>query len=449
MGAITLEQAARWCGGWIDPKYAGVTFTGANIDSRKLLPGQLFVALPGARDGHDFIPMAIEKGAAAVLCRRCDGDHPAIVVEDTRIALGQIARGWREYLNLTVVGITGSVGKSTTKEMTAAVLETTFRIKKSPANHNNDLGLPMAVLDIPEGTQVAVLEMGMNHFREMAYLSSIATPDVAVIVNIGTMHIEHLGSREGILQAKLEILEGLKPGGKLLLNADDEYLATVHQPNTLWFGTGADCEVRGSGISQSDGILSFTAETSKETFCVEMALEGLHFVPDALAAVAVGHALGVPGEKIREGLARFQNMAGRQEIFEAKGCTVISDCYNAGPESMAAALQVLGNRTGRRIAVLGDMLELGEASAAAHEQVGKLAAKNADYLLSYGNYAEFMVRGAMSSGMQANHAAAFTDKTELFRHLRQIAHPGDVLLFKGSRGMRMEHLVEAFTKEET
>ena len=144
----------------------------------------------------------------------------------------------------------------------------------------------MAVLDIPEGTQVAVLEMGMNHFREMAYLSSIATPDVAVIVNIGTMHIEHLGSREGILQAKLEILEGLKPDGKLGLNADDEYLATVHQPNTLWFGTGADCEVRGSGISQSDGILSFTAETSKETFCVEMALEGLHFVPDALAAVA-------------------------------------------------------------------------------------------------------------------------------------------------------------------
>ena len=198
MGVITLEQAARWCDGKIDPQYADVTFVGANIDSRKLLPGQLFVALPGARDGHDFIPMALEKGAAAVLCVHSDGDYPAIVVEDTRIALGQIARGWREYLDLTVVGITGSVGKSTTKEMTAAVLQSAFRIQKSPANHNNDLGLPMAVLDIPEGTEVAVLEMGMNHFREMAYLSSIAKPDVAVIVNIGTMHIEHLGSREGI-----------------------------------------------------------------------------------------------------------------------------------------------------------------------------------------------------------------------------------------------------------
>jgi UDP-N-acetylmuramoyl-tripeptide--D-alanyl-D-alanine ligase len=444
-----LEQAARWCGGKIDPQYADVTFVGANIDSRKLLPGQLFVALPGARDGHDFIPMALEKGAAAVLCVRSEGDYPAIVVEDTRIALGQIARGWRDYLDLTVVGITGSVGKSTTKEMTAAVLQSAFRIQKSPANHNNDLGLPMAVLDIPEGTEVAVLEMGMNHFREMAYLSSIAKPDVAVIVNIGTMHIEHLGSREGILQAKLEILEALKPGGKLLLNADDAYLATVRQPNTLWFGSGESCAVRGGDVCQKDGVLSFAAETANEKISVEMELEGAHFVPDALAAIAVGYALGVPGEKIREGLASFQNMEGRQEIFEAKGCTIISDCYNAGPESMAAALQVLGNRPGRHIAVLGDMLELGQVSASAHEQVGRLAAQNAEYLLSYGNFAEYMVRGALDSGMQKDHVAAFAEKSELSRCLRHIARPGDVILFKGSRGMRMEHLVEAFTKEET
>ena len=180
MARITLAQAAAWCGGVIDPKYAEVSFLGANNDTRKLEPGQLFLALKGARDGHDFIPQAMEKGAAAVLCERCDGDWPAIVVPDTRIALGQIALGERQRLGFTAVGVTGSVGKSTTKEMISAVLETTYRVAKTPANHNNDIGMPMAILSMPEDTQVAVLEMGMNHFREMAYLSSIGRPDLAV-----------------------------------------------------------------------------------------------------------------------------------------------------------------------------------------------------------------------------------------------------------------------------
>ena len=210
MGRITLKQAAEWCGGVIDPKYADVAFLGASNDTRTIQPGQLFLALKGARDGHDFIPMALEKGAAAVLCERCEGDFPAIVVPDTRIALGKIANGERHRIGMKVVGVTGSVGKSTTKEMISTVLETTFRTAKTPANHNNDIGMPMGILAMPEDTQVAVLEMGMNHFREMAYLSGIGQPDVAVIVNIGTMHIEHLGSQEGILKAKLEILEGME-----------------------------------------------------------------------------------------------------------------------------------------------------------------------------------------------------------------------------------------------
>ena len=211
MGWITLEQAASWCGGRIDPKYAQVAFLGANNDSRNIQKDQLFIALQGARDGHDFIPSALQKGAAAVLCNHCDGDYPAIVVEDTRIALGQIAREERKRIGMKVVGVTGSVGKSTTKEMIACVLSGAYRVAKTPANHNNDIGMPMAVLSIPDDTQVAVLEMGMNHFREIAYLTNIALPDVAVIINIGTMHIEHLGSQEGILKAKLEILEGMQP----------------------------------------------------------------------------------------------------------------------------------------------------------------------------------------------------------------------------------------------
>ena len=185
MGRITLQQAAAWCGGKVDSKYRDITFLGANNDSRKIEKDQLFIALKGERDGHDFIPKALEKGAAAVLCTHCDGDYPAIVVEDTRIALGQIAQGERERIGMKVVGVTGSVGKSTTKEMVAAILESQYRVAKTPANHNNDIGMPMAILSMPEDTQVAVLEMGMNHFGEIAYLSAIGKPDVAVIVNIG------------------------------------------------------------------------------------------------------------------------------------------------------------------------------------------------------------------------------------------------------------------------
>ena len=197
MGRITLQQAAQWCGGKIDPKYKDVTFIGANNDTRKLQAGELFIALKGVRDGHDFIPAALEKGAAAVLCTHTEGDYPAIVVEDTRIALGDIARHERQRLGVKVVAVTGSVGKSTTKEMIARVLDGTYKVAKTPVNHNNDIGMPMAILAMPEDTEVAVLEMGMNHFREIAYLTQIGKPDIGVIINIGTMHIEHLGSKIG------------------------------------------------------------------------------------------------------------------------------------------------------------------------------------------------------------------------------------------------------------
>ena len=195
MANITLKQAAAWCGGTVEEKYENVEFFGANNDTRIIKEGQLFIVLQGARDGHDFIPMAMEKGAAAVLCSRKVGDYPAIYVDDPRIALGQIAREELKRIGCKTVGVTGSVGKSTTKEMISTVLESTYRIAKTPANHNNDIGMPMAVLSMPLDTEVAVLEMGMNHFREIAYLSEIARPDVGVIINVGTMHIALLGSR--------------------------------------------------------------------------------------------------------------------------------------------------------------------------------------------------------------------------------------------------------------
>ena len=451
MAKITLRDAAKWCGGTVEEKYADLTFQGAGNDTRTLKPGQLFLALQGARDGHDYIAAAMEKGAAAVLCSRKVGDYPAIYVEDPRTALGDIAREALKRIGAKVVAITGSVGKSTTKEMIASVLASTFRVSKTPANHNNDIGMPMAILDMPEDTQVAVLEMGMNHFREIAYLSCIAHPDVAVIVNIGTMHIEFLGTQQGIRQAKLEIVEGMTPQGMLLLNGDDmllRWLDVAPKQRITYFGCSDGCQVRALDVSQSGGVLKFRVEAGRLSFPVEMHLEGEHFIADALAAVTVGLKLGVAPERTREALDSFQNMSGRQEILEVNGMTIINDCYNAGPESMAAALNVLGNRPGRHIAVLGDMLELGDCAQAEHYKIGRIAAEKADMVFAYGPHAGRVLDGTITGGMPETMGRAFDDREELAIALKRAAKPGDVILFKGSHGMHLEKVLEAFLKEE-
>ncbi len=452
MGKITLGQAAEWCGGFVEEKYADVEFFGANNDSRKLEKGQLFVALQGERDGHDFIPKALSAGAAAVLCSRCTGDFPAIVVEDTRIALGKIAAGERNRLGLQVVGVTGSVGKSTTKEMIACVLESKYKVAKTPANHNNDIGLPMAILSIEDGTEIAVLEMGMNHFREIAYLTGIAKPDIAVIINIGTMHIEHLGSQEGILKAKLEILEGMADTAPLLYNGDDALLqkagASLPRP-TLAFGQSSGCKVQALDVRQEESGISFVAVSGDVSINICLPLEGSHYVSDALAAISVGISVGVSPREISSALENFRNLSGRQEILQIQGYTVIKDCYNAGPESMAAALAVLGKKDTRRIAVLGDMLELGVCTQAEHFRVGRLAAQSADLVLAYGPNSHRLVSGCYTGGMSQSKAMAFSDRSELVDRLKHLAKPGDTLLFKGSHGMHMELALEQFLKEDT
>lgn len=451
MGKLTLGQAAAWCGGQVDPKYRDVEFLGAGNDTRGIQPGELFVALQGTRDGHDFISAAMARGAAGVLCSRKVGDYPAILVADPRIALGQIAREERKRIGCKVVGITGSVGKSTTKEMVAQVLGGTYRTEKTPVNHNNDIGMPMAILAMPEDTQVAVLEMGMNHFREMAYLSSIARPDVALILNIGTMHIENLGTMEGIRQAKFEIVEGMGPAGELVLNGDDTMLRNL--PDMLrqkitYFGKDSGCAVRCLDARQEEEALCFRVETRDTSFPVEIHLEGLHFIPDAMAAVSVGLLLGVPPQTISNQLKKFRNLSGRQEILQVGGYTIIKDCYNAGPESMAAALQVLGTKHGRRIAVLGDMLELGTSAQAEHYRIGRLAVESTDMVLAYGPNAPRVRSGCITGGMPDSRCRAFQDKDELLSVLRRFARPGDVILFKGSHGMHMETVLEAFLADK-
>lgn len=452
MSRITLAQAAQWCGGTVDPKYAQISFLGASNESRSVKPGQLFVALEGVRDGHDFIPAALAAGAAAVLCSHSGGDFPAIVVKDTRKALGDIAREERKRLNVKVVGVTGSVGKSTTKEMIVGILSQKYRTGKTPVNHNNDIGMPMAILALPEDTEVAVLEMGMNHFGEMAYLTSIAAPDIAVITNIGTMHIEHLGSREGILHAKLEILQGLRPGGHLIYNGDEPLLWNLRGSGSTaphYFGLeNPACDVKGSVRQEAEGCTELAVTAGEESFQVCLPVEGRHFVSDALAAVAVARLLEVPVEGIRQGLAGFRSMEGRQEIYEAGGYTIIRDCYNAGPESMAASLTVLGKKNGRRIAVLGDMLELGVCTQAEHYRVGRIAAGKCDLLLALGKNAGRVVNGAITGGMRPVDAMAFDSAPELVRVLRAKARPGDIILFKGSRGMKMEQVLDQFLEKK-
>ena len=455
MAKLTLKQAASFCGGRVAPEFESVVFDGACMDTRKIENGQLFVAICGeSRDGHDFAQAAIDAGAAAVLAEKpLNPSIPAIITADSRKALGDIARGARQQLSCKVVGITGSVGKTTTKEMMAAVLASTYDTAKTEKNFNNDLGLPMTVLSVQPEQQMAVFEMGMNHFGEMRYLTSIAKPNVAVIVNIGTAHIGQLGSREGILKAKLEILEGLQPGGLIVFNGDEPLLWNLKeqiQPKPIYFGIeNQDCDLRASNIETTPDGMSFRVCGLAQNFQVFLPVEGLHHVYDALAVIAAALKLGVLPAKIQEALAAFRNTGMRQRIYKKNGFTIIEDCYNAGPESMDAALAVLENHKadGRKIAVLGDMLELGACSPAEHYRIGRLAAIRADRLFTYGKNSARMVLGAITGGMNEKTAVNFETHEALAEALANTAKSGDVLLFKGSRGMKMERALELFLEK--
>ena len=453
MKELTLNQIALWCGAPTAQEYNSVRVTGVCSDSREVRAGDLFIALPGERtDGHAYVAKAAEAGAAAALVtHKVDAPILQLCVADTLRAYGALAANYRKLLHTRVIGITGSVGKTTTKEMMACALQGTFRTAKSEGNHNNDLGLPMSIMALEEDVEVAVLEMGMNHFGEIAYLSQIARPDVAVIINIGTAHIEFLGTQEGIRQAKMEIVEGMTPHGMLLLNGDDFLLRNLDkepQQRVTYFGSSEGCAVRAFDVNQDGDYLRFRVEAGRLSFPVKMLLEGEHYVNDALAAVTVGLKLGVLPEKIQAGLSQFRNISGRQEIIQADGMTIIKDCYNAGPESMAAALAVLGKKQGRRIAVLGDMLELGDCTQAEHYRVGRIAAENADFVFAYGPNSGRIISGTITGGMPETRGRAFTNREELVAALKRTAKPGDVLLFKASHGIHLEQVIDEFLGEE-
>ena len=439
---LTLGEVAKAVGGRLAGASPETPVTGVCTDTRKIAAGDLFVPLMAARDGHDFIPAARAAGAAAVLSSRQEETGATVFVKDTFEALCGIATEVRRRSGVKLTALTGSVGKTTTKEMTAAVLSGAFTTRKTEANLNNTLGVPLTLLSLTKEDQAAVVEMGMNHFGEISTCTRTAQPDLAVITNVGTAHIEFLGSREGIAKAKLEICEGLADGSPILLNGDEPLLRD--RPETarlrpVYFGLdNADCGLRAEKIELGDDRTEFDVVYPGGRIHIKLGDGGRHFVYDALAAFGVGLEYGMDPAKIAEQLGEFRS--GRQHILTEYGYTIIEDCYNANPESMAAALEVLASRrtSGRRIAVLGDMLELGAHSAEAHRALGEKAAACADAVFLYGGEC----RAALESA--GGVARLFATHEELASALSRFALPGDLLLFKGSRGMKMEHVLALF-----
>ena len=417
-------------------------------DTAQVTPGSLFVALKGERfDGHDFIPKAAEAGAAAVLSEKpLDAGIPVLEVPSTRKALVELARYYRGLFHTFVVGVTGSVGKTSTKDMICAVLQQKGKTLKTLGNLNNDIGLPKTLFRLDSSYKNAVIEMGMSHMGEIAVLTRAARPNVGVITNIGVSHIENLGSRENILRAKLEITEGMSSNAPLVLNADDKLLAEVYnqvERDIIYYGIDSGAaDVQACSIAEQDGSTVFNVRFYGKTVTAMIPVLGKHNVYNALAAFSVGLAAGMSPADIVMGLRGYEPTTMRQDIHHLdNGMTVIVDCYNASPDSMKASLSVLGSLPAkRRVAVLGEMLELGDYSAEMHRQVGRYAVENhADALFCYGSHAAEMLEGAQAAGHL--YCRSFDTKEEMADYLKLWLKPGDAVLYKGSRRLRLEEVV--------
>ena len=427
-------------------------FEGFAIDSRAVKKGNMFVCLPGARvDGHDFASKAAENGAACFLCEKpLDTDLPYCLVPDSLKGLQDLGKAYRLSLGTKVVAVTGSVGKTTTKEYISSVLSRKYRTHKTEGNKNSETGVPLTLLAVSPSDEAVVTEMGMSAKGEISVLTKIACPDIAVITNIGVSHIEHLGSQENIMLAKLEILEGLSENGTLIINYDDEYLR--HAYNDLLFGkipqriirygiNNRDCDVIASEIAMEDGSLRFCVRTPEGDMTVIMPCEGVHNVYNSLAAISVGVCMGVSLSDMSAGLAEFKGIPLRQQSYKRDGLNIIEDCYNASPSSMQAGIDVLRRKKGRKIAVLGDMLELGDFSDELHRKVGKML-ENIDILVAFGHFNGSYVKGAEEAGLKSENCYSCENNEAAAVVLSQIAKDGDHILIKASRGMSGEKIAE-------
>lgn len=420
-------------------------------DSRKVVPNCVFVCFPGERvDGHDFAAGAYRNGAAYIIANHPVEGAPAdrtVVVPDSARAMIRMASNYRMLFSPQIVGVTGSVGKTTTKEFCYAVLSAFGNTMKTEGNQNNDIGVPNTLFRLENTTEYAVVEMGMDHAGEIERLTRCARPSAGIITMIGVSHLENLGTRENILKAKMEICAGLPDGAPLVLNADNDLLPTAQIPTRLrpvWFGIEKAADVRAQNVqTEAQGTTFTIVDRTHGSFQAQIPTVGLHTVYDALAAYTAATRLGLDPAACAQALSRYQTTGMRQNIVEKGGVTVIEDCYNASPDSMKAAISVLKELPNtRKIALLGDMLELGEASEEGHRQTGVWVAQaGIDVLIAYGPRSAAMAQAAQEQGVTTVHCQ---NAQEVLQCLQQFVQPGDALLAKASHAMKLEDLLQDY-----
>lgn len=448
MKPITLREVASACGGMLhgDPD---IQITSIVTDSRQAAGGSLFAAIKGARaDGHRFISMTVEQGAVCALCEDApDVDVAYIQVESVLTALKGIAEYYRSLFTIPFIGITGSVGKTSTKEFIASVLSQKYRVHKTAGNFNNELGVPLTLFGLEEYHEVAVIEMGISDFGEMTRLSKMVRPDISVITNIGCCHLENLGDRDGVLKAKTEMFAYLNDNASIILCHDDDKLSTVTDYKGViptFYGTSESDEYRAEDIVEKgfDGI-DCTLIHGDTRVSVTVPTMGRHHVLNALCAMAVGDKLGLSADEIKRGIESFKNVGSRNNLIKTADYTIIDDCYNANPTSVKASLNMLSELGGRRVAVLGDMKELGTNELSLHQEVGKYAKqKGIDLLIAAGELSSSTAEGY---GDGAYH---FDTVDDCISALKNILQKGDTVLVKASHSMHFEKITEAISSEE-
>lgn len=455
---IDIRGVLKATGGVLVSGKPETPIAGISTDSRKIRQGDLFIPLVGERfDGHSYIANSLEAGAVACLTQKDPEDFAekaVIRVEDTGKALRDLAAWYRQKFTIPFAAITGSVGKTSTKDMVACVLGERYRVLKTEGNLNNEIGVPLTVFNLEEAHEAAVVEMGMSSFGEISNLTAIVKPNIAIITNVGMSHIEKLGSRQNILKAKMEILEGLNPKGLVVLNGDDNLLSGLKDLlpfRTVFYGLEEGLDYRATDVrTHGESGTGFEVMLDGREYEVHVPVPGVHHVHNALAAIAAGRELGMKMEEIIAGISRFSPGKMRQNILSARGLKVINDAYNASPQSMEAAIQLLADlgKEARKIAVLGDMLEMGDWAKNAHLDVGRFAvAKGVDLLAAVGPNGKYIVQGALESGMPEDRTAWFGSNGEALEYLNVRVAGGDMILVKGSRGMKMEEIVQGLTSE--
>jgi UDP-N-acetylmuramoyl-tripeptide--D-alanyl-D-alanine ligase len=462
--SFRADELASWTGGTLLQGDAEQSFAGVTINSRSVSSGELFVAIRGPHhDGHDYIQGALRNGAGGALVARgtelpsLPDSFSLIAVEDTTAGLGALAAAHRRGFDGPLVAITGSSGKTTTKELCAAILENVAPCLRTQGNLNNQYGLPLTLLRREPEDRFAVVEIGMNHPGEIAPLAAIAAPTIAIITNVGTAHIEFMGSAEAIAEEKGSLLEALQSEHFAILNADDPLVlaqAGRTAAKKLCFGTAAGAEIRASEIERSAGAFQFQLHTPSGTRSVRVPGASETLIPNSLGAAAAAFAAGASLEQIEAGLASYAGVAGRMQLRRAAtGTLLIDDTYNANPQSMHAALRsltALAKEEGRTpVAVLGDMGELGDTAAQAHRQIGEQAAASGVVeLIAVGGHSREVAEGALSGGLCSTQIDVTHDTDEAVALLEDLLGPDDIVLVKGSRAMRMERIVEALSAGE-